>query len=129
MLSITIRAVRRFRATLVTLLLFHMAVAAAHWPGQPPHQMAYLGDLQLEDGGVIKNFRMSYVTHGALNAAKDNAILFMHGFGANHHAADHLIGPGKPLDTDKYFIICTDELGNTQTGFEHSTSPTNSGLR
>jgi homoserine O-acetyltransferase len=53
----------------------------------------------------------------------------MHGFGANHHAGDHLIGPGKPLDSDKYFIICSDELGNTQTGFEHSTSPTNSGLK
>ena len=48
---------------------------------------------------------------------------------ANHHQFDHLIGPGRPLDTDKYFIICPDELGNTQTTFEHSTSPTNSGLK
>ena len=101
----------------------------AHWPGQPQHEMAYLGDLELEDGGLIKNLRMSYVTHGKLNAAKDNAILFMHGFATNHHLGDHLIGAGRALDTDKYFIICTDELGSTQTTFEHSTSPTNSGLK
>ena len=62
-------------------------------------------------------------------ADKDNAILFQHGFAMNHHQADHLIGPGRPLDTDKYFIICTDALGSTQTTFEHSTSPTNSGLK
>ena len=53
----------------------------------------------------------------------------MHGFGGNHHLFDHLIGPGRPLDTDKYFIICPDALGATQTTFEHSTSPTNSGLK
>jgi homoserine O-acetyltransferase len=103
--------------------------AHAHWPGQPEHQMAYLGDLKLEDGGVIKNFRMSYVTRGKLNATKDNAILFMHGWAGNHHGLDHLIGPGRALDTDKYFIICPDELGNPQTTFEHTTSPTNSGLK
>jgi len=101
----------------------------AHWPGQPQHQIAHLGEFQFEGGGVIKNLKMSYVTHGTLNAAKDNAILFQHGFAMNHHQADHLIGPGRPLDTDKYFIICTDALGSTQTTFEHSTSPTNSGLK
>lgn len=72
---------------------------------------------------------MSYVIHGKISAAKDNAILFMHGFGANHHNIDHRIGPGKPLDSDKYFIVCVDTLGNSQTTFEHSTSPTNSGLK
>jgi len=104
-------------------------LARAHWPGQPPHQMAELGDLKLESGEVIKNLRMSYVTHGKLNESKDNAILFMHGGGANHHNFDHMIGPGRPLDTDRYFIICPDVLGATQTGYEHSTSPTNSGLK
>ena len=103
--------------------------ASAHWPDQAPHQIAHLGEFKLEGGGVIKNLKMSYVTHGKLNAAKDNAILFLHGFGANHHQFDHLIGPGRPLDTDKYFIICPDALGATQTTFEHSTSPTNSGLK
>ena len=105
------------------------APAAAHWQDQPPHQMAQLGELKLEGGGVIANLKMSYVTHGKLNAAKDNAILFLHGFGGNHHLIDHHIGPGRALDTDKYFIICSDALGATQTGYEHSTSPSNSGLK
>ena len=113
----------------VAALLTFAPAAVAHWPGQPPHQFAQLGDVALEDGGVIRNLKISYVTHGKLNGAKDNAILFMHGFAANHHQFDHLIGPGKPLDTDRYFIICSDELGNPQTTFEHSTSPTNSGLK
>ncbi len=116
-------------SALATVLMAHGPVAFAHWPDQAPHQIAHLGDLELEGGGVITNFKMSYVTHGRLSTAKDNAILFMHGFGLNHHQVDHLIGPGRPLDTDKYFIICSDELGNTQTTFEHSTSPTNSGLK
>ncbi|MDM0110474.1 alpha/beta fold hydrolase [Variovorax sp. J22R24] len=103
--------------------------SCAHWEDQPPHQMAQLGDLKLESGGVIPNLKMSYVTHGKLNAAKDNAILFLHGFGGNHHGLDHHIGPGRALDTDKFFIICSDALGATQIGYEHSTSPTNSGLK
>jgi homoserine O-acetyltransferase len=113
----------------LTVLLAAGTPVDAHWPGQPEHRMAQLGDLTLESGEVIKNFRMSYVTHGTLNAAKDNAILFHHGFAAHHHFFDHMIGPGRPLDTDKYFIICPDLLGATQTGYEHTTSATNSGLK
>jgi len=116
-------------AALVALLLAGSELAFAHWPDQSPHQFADLGEFAFEGGGRIPNLRMSYVTHGKLNAAKDNAILFMHGWGSNHHGFDQMIGPGKPLDTDKYFIICTDELGNSQTTFEHTTSPTNSGLK
>ena len=114
---------------LAAALLAYGPPASAHWPDQAPHQIASLGEFRLEGGGVIENLKMSYVTHGTLNAAKDNAILFMHGFGLNHHQIDHLIGPGRPLDTDKYFIICPDQLGSTQTTFEHTTSPTNSGLK
>ncbi|MDM0110836.1 alpha/beta fold hydrolase [Variovorax sp. J22R133] len=111
------------------LALGAASLASAHWEDQPPHQMAQLGELKLENGAVIPNLKMSYVTHGKLNAAKDNAILFLHGFGGNHHNIDHHIGPGRALDTDKFFIICTDSLGATQTSYEHSTSPTNSGLK
>jgi homoserine O-acetyltransferase/O-succinyltransferase len=120
----------RLCAALGVAVLAHVPLlASAHWPGQPEHQMAQLDDLKLESGEVIKNFRMSYVAHGKLNAAKDNAILFQTGFAANHHLFDHMIGPGRPLDTDKYFIICPDPLGATQTTYEHTTSPTNSGLK
>jgi homoserine O-acetyltransferase len=114
---------------LAATFLFCSMPSEAHWPDQAPHQIVDLGEFEFEGGGKISNLRMSYVTRGALNAAKDNAILFIHGFAMNHHQADHLIGPGQPLDTDKYFIICSDELGNTQSTFEHSTSPSNSGLR
>ncbi|MEQ1804388.1 MAG: hypothetical protein ABL900_03345 [Burkholderiaceae bacterium] len=103
------------------------APAFAHWPGQPAHQFAELGELKLESGEVIKNVRMSYMAHGKLNAAKDNAILYMHGFAQNHHSIDHLIGPGRPLDTERYFIICPDTLGTTQTNFEQTTSPSKCG--
>ena len=114
---------------LLATLLAAAPPARAHWPDQPPHQMAQLGELKLEGGGVIPNLKMSYVTHGKLNAAKDNAILFLHGYGGNHHLIDHLIGPGRAFDTERYFIICLDQFGATQTGYEHSTSPTNSGLK
>jgi len=114
--------------TLAVIFSLPFPVALAHGPDQAPHQIADLGEFQLEGGGVIDNLRMSYVTHGTLSEAKDNAVLFMHGFAANHHLADHLIGPGKAFDTDKYFVIASDTFGSTQTGFEHSTSATSSGL-
>ena len=95
--------------------------AAAHTPQQPPHQLYSEGDLKLESGEAIKDFSISYVTHGTLNAKKSNAILMVTAISGNHHRLDFMIGPGKALDPDKYFIICTDAIAN---GF--STSPSNS---
>jgi len=51
--------------------------AAAHTPQQPPHQLYSEGDLALESGEAIKDFSISYVTHGTLNASKSNAILMV----------------------------------------------------
>jgi homoserine O-acetyltransferase len=95
--------------------------ADAHTPQQPPHQSYGEGDLKLESGEVIKDFSISYVTHGTLNEKKSNAILMVTAIGGNHHRIDFMIGPGKALDPDKYFIICTDAIGNGLT-----TSPSNS---
>jgi len=123
------RRILEYLCAAAVLLSSHHPLALAHWPDQPPHEFADLGEFEFEGGGKIPNLRMSYVTHGKLNAAKDNAILFQHGFAANHHLFDHMIGPERPLDTNKYFIICPDALGATQTTYEHSISPTNSGLK
>jgi homoserine O-acetyltransferase/O-succinyltransferase len=98
--------------------------AAAHTPQQPPHQLYGEGDLKLESGEAIKDFSISYVTHGTLNARKSNAILMVTAVSGNHHRLDFMIGPGKALDPDKYFIICTDAISNGLT-----TSPSNSKLQ
>lgn len=95
--------------------------AAAHTPQQPPHQLYGEGDLKLESGEAIKDFSISYVTHGKLNEKKSNAILMVTAVGGNHHRIDFMIGPGKALDPDKYFIICTDAIANGLT-----TSPSTS---
>ena len=95
--------------------------AVAHTPQQAPHQLFGEGDLKLESGEAIKDFSISYVTHGTLNAEKSNAILMVTAISGNHHRIDFMIGPGKALDPDKYFIICTDAIGNGLT-----TSPSNS---
>jgi homoserine O-acetyltransferase/O-succinyltransferase len=98
--------------------------ALAHRPDQAPHQLYKMGDFKLETGEVIKDFAISYVTHGTLNAKKSNAILMVTAISGNHHRLDFMIGPGKALDTNKYFIICTDAIGNGLT-----TSPSNSTIQ
>jgi homoserine O-acetyltransferase len=108
-------------ATLIAAGLLLSLPAAAHTPQQPPHQLYAEGDLKLESGEAIKDFAISYVTHGTLNAKKSNAILMVTAISGNHHRIDFMIGPGKALDPDRYFIICTDAIAN---GF--STSPSNS---
>src|SRR5947209_15127247 len=107
--------------TLALVALIAASPALAHTPQQPPHQSYKIGDFTLESGEVIKDFSISYVTHGKLNEKKSNAILMVTAISGNHHRIDFLIGPGKGLDTDKYFIICSDTIGNGLT-----TSPSNS---
>src|SRR5438093_12824584 len=104
-----------------TLTVLTTGTARAHGPNQPPHQRYAMGDLRLESGDVIKDFAISYVTHGALNAKRSNAVLMVTALTGNHHRLDFLIGPGKALDTTKYFVVATDAIGNGLT-----TSPSNS---
>jgi homoserine O-acetyltransferase/O-succinyltransferase len=108
-------------AQLVAAGLLLSQPALAHTPQQPPHQLYHEGDLKLESGEAIKDFSISYVTHGTLNAKKSNAILMVTAISGNHHRLDFMIGPGKALDPEKYFIICTDAISNGLT-----TSPSNS---
>jgi homoserine O-acetyltransferase len=110
------------RHSIIAMVLLLAGVpACANGPNDPPHQSYALGDFKLESGEVIKDFSISYVTHGTLNANKSNAILMVTAIGGNHHRIDYLIGPNRALDPAKYFIIASDAIGNGLT-----TSPSNS---
>jgi homoserine O-acetyltransferase/O-succinyltransferase len=98
----------------------------AHPPPLPWHvpcepRSATLGDLRLESGETIVDYRQSFVTHGRLDAARANAILICASLTGSHHRLDFLIGPGKALDPERWFIVATDPIGNGL-----STSPSNS---
>jgi len=87
--------------------------------------------LVLESGKELKDVTIAYETYGKLNEEKNNAVLIVHAFSGDAHAAgfhknaskpgwwDNMIGPGKAFDTDKYFIICSNILG----GCSGSTGP------
>jgi len=98
--------------------------AAAQAQQSAPPELYGEGDLKLENGEAIKDFSIAYVTHGTLNATKSNAILMVTALGGNHKRLDFMIGPGKALDPEKYFVVCTDAIGNGL-----STSPSNSKLQ
>lgn len=86
-----------------------------------PHREAALGALLLESGEAILDYRQSFVSHGALNAERDNAILFCPALTATHHRLDFLLGPGRAVDPSRWFVIVADPIGNGL-----STSPSNS---
>ena len=87
--------------------------------------------LILKSGKKLKKYELLYETYGILNQAKDNAVLICHALSGNHHAAgtykeeekpgwwDNMIGPGKPIDTEKLFVVSLNNLG----GCHGSTGP------
>lgn len=93
-----------------------------------PVQTCQLGDLRLESGAVIPNFRMTYITHGTLNAERSNAILSLHGLRGDRTTQTPLAGPGLALDTRRYFVIQPDTLGVASLDPNATTSPTRSGM-
>ena len=81
------------------------------------------GPVELELGGRLPSVTVCYETYGKLNAAQDNAILVCHALSGDSHAAKHdddddpgwwdiLIGPGKPIDTNRFFVVCPNLLGS-----------------
>jgi homoserine O-acetyltransferase len=99
----------------------------------PPHEMV------LESGARLGPLTVAYETYGTLSKGKDNAILVTHAFTGDSHAAgyyvddpdldkpgwwDFMIGPGKGIDTDRYFVICINILGSCMgTTGPSSTNP------
>jgi homoserine O-acetyltransferase len=85
-----------------------------------PHQYLELGDFELQSGMTLPNAKLAYKTHGTLNEAKDNAILFPHMYSGTPRDMERFVGEGRALDPSRYFIILPGQFGN---GF--SSSPSN----
>ncbi|MBI3935418.1 MAG: homoserine O-acetyltransferase [Betaproteobacteria bacterium] len=97
-----------------------------------PRTARFSEPLRLKSGAVIDRYELVYETYGRLNADRSNAVLVCHALNASHHAAgfyaedaqevgwwDNMIGPGKPVDTNRFFVIGVNNLG----GCHGSTGP------
>jgi len=114
---------------LLRALLLAIALSCSTASAQtPPVETCQLGDLKLESGEVIRDFRMTYMTLGKLNEQKSNAILSIHGLQGNRTSQTQWAGPGRAFDTNRYFVIQPDTLGVASLDPEATTSPTRSGL-
>ena len=98
-----------------------------------PQTTDFAEELDLQCGRTLKGYRLVFETYGTLNEARDNAVLVCHSLSGDHHAAgrhsvddrkagwwDALIGPGKALDSDRFFIVSPNNLG----GCAGSSGPT-----
>ncbi len=91
-------------------------------PKADDRQYVSVGPLALERGGELPEATIAYETWGELSPAADNAIVICHALSGDSHAAgwwDRLVGPGRPIDTDRFFVIGTNALG----GCQGSTGP------
>ena len=90
-----------------------------------PKRAAFDKPLALSSGATLPAFELMYETYGKLNAQRSNAILVCHALNASHHVAgvyagkpesegwwDNMIGPGKPVDTDRFFVVGVNNLGS-----------------
>src|SRR5690349_10279442 len=90
-----------------------------------PQAMQFDEPLPLRSGALLRDYTLVYETYGELNAERSNAVLVCHALNASHHVAgsyagqpksegwwDNLIGPGKPLDTNHYFVIGVNNPGS-----------------
>jgi homoserine O-acetyltransferase len=94
--------------------------------GAAQAQKAHFGEpIKLRGGAELPSFDIAYETYGTLNAAKSNAVLVCHALNASHHVAgyyaedktnigwwDNLVGPGKPLDTNRFYVVGSNYLGS-----------------
>jgi homoserine O-acetyltransferase len=113
-------------------------MAMAHHPVEnsvglvSPQRAHFPETLYLESGEALDGFELVYETYGELRADGSNAVLVCHALSGNHHAAgfhsekdtkpgwwDTVIGPGKPIDTNRFFVVCPNNIG----GCDGSTGP------
>lgn len=115
----------------------HLPASGAWRPehGAGDRLFADLGPLHLESGAVLPQLRMAYETWGSLDAERSNAVLVLHaltgdshvvgGTGPGHASAgwwEQMVGPGRPIDTDRYAVIAPNVLGGCQGSTGPSTT-------
>ena len=81
------------------------------------------GDVVLQSGLTYRNARLAYKTHGTLNAAKSNAIVYPTSYGAQHYDLEWAVAPGKALDPTRYFIVIVNKFGNGLSSSPSNTPP------
>jgi homoserine O-acetyltransferase len=97
-----------------------------------PRDFAHRSPFTFKSGQILPGFTLRYETYGRLNATRDNAILICHALSGDHHCAgwhtpedrkpgwwNNLIGPGKAVDTQRFYVVCANVLG----GCQGSTGP------
>ncbi|HEV2608968.1 MAG TPA: homoserine O-acetyltransferase [Noviherbaspirillum sp.] len=105
-----------------------------------PQSMHFPAPLPLQSGASLADYTLVYETYGTLNADRSNAVLICHALNASHHVAgiyesggrknigwwDNMVGPGKPVDTDRFFVIGVNNIGSCfgSTGPMHSNPAT-----
>ena len=90
-----------------------------------PQSLLFEQPLHLKGGGVLHQYQLTFETYGELNSQRTNAVLVCHALNASHHVAgsylgqaksegwwDNMIGPGKPVDTNRFFVIGVNNLGS-----------------
>ncbi len=106
-----------------------------------PQSMHFPAPLPLQSGASLADYTLVYETYGTLNADRSNAVLICHALNASHHVAgiyeeadgrkntgwwDNMVGPGKPVDTDRFFVIGVNNIGSCfgSTGPMHTNPAT-----
>jgi homoserine O-acetyltransferase len=105
---------------------------ANHAPARPELHLHSIGSFEPELGGRLEDVTLAYETWGELDASGENAVLIVHALTGDSHAAGEpcethrrggwwkpMIGPGQAIDTDKYFVVCSNVIG----GCSGSTGP------
>ncbi|MDR1969447.1 MAG: homoserine O-acetyltransferase [Burkholderiaceae bacterium] len=90
-----------------------------------PQSMHFAAPLPLQSGAALRGYDLAYETYGQLSADKSNAVLICHALNASHHVAgeyagqehsagwwNNMVGPGKPVDTNRFFVISINNLGS-----------------
>ena len=116
--------------------LFTIVILVSVWPAQAlplvEKKVFTATDFPLFSGQTLPEVKVGWESYGELNESKDNVVLITHYFSGSSHAAgkysaddtqpgywDAIIGPGKPIDTEQYFVISVDSLANLSAYDEH----------